>query len=101
MRRFLVLGAVFIVAAMAWLLLDADPDGRRELVDRITNAFSSPEEEPPAPNWGDVATKVGEFTEEERALREALNPAFGASLPAEESPPAVEDEPAVVEEAAP
>ena len=84
MRRFVVLTVLFSVATMAWLLLDADPEGRRDLVDRITNAFTDEEVAPP-PNWGDVATKVGEFTEEERALREALNPPLGAAAP---TPPA-------------
>lgn len=89
MKRFLVLAVVFIVAASAWLILDADPDGRQELVDRITNAFGGEEEaEPVAPNWGDVATKVGEFAEEERALREVLNPAFGGETPEGDVPPA-------------
>ena len=83
MRRFWVLTVVIGVGVVGWLLLDADPEGRQELVDRITNAFSGGEETPP-PNWGDVATKVGEFTEEERGLREVLNPAFGGdSAPAE------------------
>jgi hypothetical protein len=82
MRRFLVLAVAFTIGAVAWILLDADPEGRQELVDRIANAFNGTEEAPP-PNWGDVATKVGEFTDEERALREALNPALaGAPQPA-------------------
>ena len=76
MRRFWVLTIVIGVGVIAWLLLDADPEGRQELADRIANAFGATEEAPP-PNWGDVATKVGEFTEEERQLRETLNPAFG------------------------
>lgn len=83
MRRYVILTAAFVVAATAWVLLDADPDGRQELVDRITNAFSTPEEDPAPPNWGDVATKVGEFTEEERQLREVLNPALGEEVPAD------------------
>jgi hypothetical protein len=83
MRRYVVLTGVFVVAAAAWLLLDADPDGRQELVDRITSAFSAQEEESAPPNWGDVATKVGEFTEEERQLREVLNPALGDGLSVE------------------
>ena len=88
MRRYLVLGAVFVVAVMGWLILDADPEGRQDLVDRISNAFSDPDEAPAAPNWGDVATKVGEFTEEERSLRDVLDPAFGEEIPADEIPSA-------------
>lgn len=79
MRRGIVFGTLIAVGALGWVLLDADPDGRQELVDRITNAFTDDPEEPALPpNWGDVATKVGEFAEEERTLREALNPAIGA-----------------------
>lgn len=82
MRRFLILGSVSVVAIVGWLLLDADPEGRQELVDRIGDAFGgdAEEAEPATPNWGDVATKVGEFAEEERALRSVLNPAFGGEI---------------------
>jgi len=78
MRRFLVIGAVTTVVLVGWLLLDADPDGRQDLVDRIADAFGDggEAEETAPPNWGDVATKVGEFTEEERALRSVLEPAL-------------------------
>ena len=78
MRRGIVFGTLIAVGALGWVLLDADPDGRQELVDRITNAFTDEREPPLPPNWGDVATKVGEFAEEERTLREALNPSIGA-----------------------
>jgi hypothetical protein len=77
MRRFWILAVLIGVGAIGWLLLDADPEGRRALFDRLADAFGGGEEAA-APNWGDVATKVGEFTAEERALREALNPALGA-----------------------
>jgi len=80
-RRFWLLTMVFAVGAVGWLLLDADPEGRQDLVDRITNAFSG--EAAPPPNWGDVATKVGEFTEEERELRAVLNPALTGEPSAE------------------
>ena len=86
MRRFFVLAIVFAVGAAAWLLLDADPDGRQALVDRLADAVGMGEEETPPPNWGDVATKVGEFTEADRELREVLNPALAGA--AEETPPA-------------
>ncbi len=76
MRRFWLLAVVIGLGAVGWLLLDADPEGRQALLDRLANAFGGAEETA-RPNWGDVATKVGEFTEEERALREALNPALG------------------------
>ena len=87
MRRFALLTLVFGIGAVGWLLLDADPEGRQELVDRITNAFSGGDETAP-PNWGDVATKVGEFADEERELREILDPALGAESPA--TPPGAE-----------
>lgn len=74
MRRAVVLGLVLAVGGLAWLILDADPEGRQQLWNEVTGLFDG--EEDRAPNWGDVATKVGEFTEEERALREALNPAI-------------------------
>ncbi len=80
MRRFLVLAVTFTIGAVAWIILDADPEGRQALFDRIAHAFNGTEEAP-APNWGDVATKVGEFTDEERALRAVLNPAIDEAAP--------------------
>lgn len=58
--------AVILVAAVIlgiWWIVE---DGR--LRDRIAEATA----EPPRANWGDVAGKVGEFAEEERALRETI-----------------------------
>jgi hypothetical protein len=75
-RRFWLPAVVIGIGAVGWLLLDADPEGRQALFDRLADAFGGAEETTP-PNWGDVATKVGEFTEEERALRAVLNPALG------------------------
>ena len=74
MRRAVVLALLIAVGGLAWLILDADPEGREQLWNEVTGLFDG--EEDRAPNWGDVATKVGEFTNEERALREALNPAI-------------------------
>jgi hypothetical protein len=74
MRRAVVFGLLIVAGALAWLILDADPEGREQLWNEVTGIFGA--EEDRAPNWGDVATKVGEFTEEERALRQALNPAI-------------------------
>ena len=81
MRRAIILTVVFAVGAVARIILDADPQGRQELLDRIAHAFNGTEEAP-SPNWGDVATKVGEFTDEERALRAVLNPAIDETAPA-------------------
>jgi hypothetical protein len=75
MRRAVVFGLLIAVGGLAWLILDADPEGREQLWNEVTGIFNGGAEER-APNWGDVATKVGEFTGEERALREALNPAI-------------------------
>jgi hypothetical protein len=77
MRRFIIFTGIFAIGATGWILLDADPGGRQELVDRIANAFGADTAEPPPPNWGDVATAVGEFTDADRELREVLNPALG------------------------
>ena len=76
MRRFLILSGVIAVGAVGWILLDADPGGRQVLVDRIANAFGTDNGEAPPPNWGDVATAVGEFTDADRELRGVLNPAL-------------------------
>lgn len=70
-RRGLLLGAVFVIGAAGWIILDADPQGREDLWNRVTGLFDG--EDRPAANWGDVAAKVGEFAEEERALHERLN----------------------------
>jgi hypothetical protein len=85
MRRAVVLALLLAVGGLAWLILDADPEGRQQLWNEVTNLFDG--EEDRAPNWGDVATKVGEFTNEERALREALNPAI--TMEPEPVPPPV------------
>ncbi len=75
MRRAVVFAIVISVGVVAWLLLDADPEGRAELWARITGVFTGGEAtEPEPPNWGDVANKAGEFAEGNRALREVLNP---------------------------
>lgn len=87
-RRAIVLGVAFAVGAVGWIILDADPEGRQALVDRLANAFGGGPEETAPPNWGDVATKVGEFTEADRELREVLNPALaGGGEAASGSPP--------------
>jgi hypothetical protein len=86
MRRAIAFGVVIVVGVLAWLILDADPEGRQQLWNEVTGIFNGGEEQR-APNWGDVATKVGEFTNEERALREALNPAIG--IEPEAAPPPV------------
>jgi hypothetical protein len=75
MRR---IAAVVLVAAVILGIWWVVEDGR--LSDRIAEATA----EPPRANWGDVAGKVGEFAEEERALRETigvLQPATNGSEP--------------------
>lgn len=63
MRRSVAVVLVAAVILGIWWIVE---DGR--LRDRIAEATA----EPPRANWGDVAGKVGEFAEEERALRETI-----------------------------
>lgn len=73
-RRSLVLAGAFAVGAVAWLIIDADSSTRDDVAgvwNRFT-AFLGGEDDPP--NWGDVAERVGTFADEERELREALDP---------------------------
>ncbi len=58
--------AVILVAAVILGIWWVVEDGR--LRERIAEATA----EPPGANWGDVAGKVGEFADEERALRETI-----------------------------
>lgn len=87
-KRTVALVAVFAIGGLGWVLLDADPDGRQALADRLANVFGAGPEETAPPNWGDVATKVGEFAEADRELRDVLNPALEAgaepALPTDE-----------------
>lgn len=63
MRRIVAVVLAATVILGIWWVAE---DGR--LSDRIAEATR----EPPGANWGDVAGKVGEFAEEERALRESI-----------------------------
>jgi hypothetical protein len=58
MRRAIVITVILGLGIVGWVILDADPDGRAELWDEVTGWFGGNDE--PAPNWGDVAVKVGE-----------------------------------------
>lgn len=74
--RIIILGAALVVGAAAFVILDADRSGTEDLWSRVTAVFRGNAEPAAEPNWGDVATRIGEFTDEERALREVLNPAI-------------------------
>jgi len=106
--RTIVVGAVVVVAIGAFVLLDADREGREELWNRVTTAFGGEREPAAVPNWGDVADRIGQFTDEERALRQVLNPAVPVEGPQPEAQavtpavdaPATGDTPAAPAEAA-
>jgi hypothetical protein len=94
-RRTIVVGSLVVVAVGGFVLLDADREGREELWNRVTTAFGGEPEPEAVPNWGDVAERIGQFTDEERALREVLTPAGPGEVPqletpAPATPPAVE-----------
>ncbi|MGV8839457.1 MAG: hypothetical protein ACWA6X_04035 [Bauldia sp.] len=91
--RALVVTGLVVVAVGAYVLLDADPDGRAELWNRVTTAFGAEQEPEAVPNWGDVAERIGQFTDEERALREVLAPAVPTETPPAEVQPAAEAAP--------
>ncbi|MCW5695158.1 MAG: hypothetical protein KIS96_00340 [Bauldia sp.] len=105
MRRTIGLSLLIVVVIGGWLIIDADSRARDEIArvwNDLTAFLSGGERE--VPNWGDVAAKVGEFADEERALREVLDPALVRAEPAvEEKPtPEVENEAEPeVEEASP
>ena len=87
-RRTIVVGALVVVAIGGFVLLDADREGREELWNRVTTAFGGEQEPEAVPNWGDVAERIGQFTDEERALREGLTPAVPVEGPQPETPAA-------------
>jgi hypothetical protein len=69
LRRIVIVGLVAVAATGAWWLAE-DGNLRRhlsqfgsEILERASGA--------PAPSWGDVADKVGEFAVEERDLKRA------------------------------
>ncbi|MCC6734718.1 MAG: hypothetical protein IT534_01160 [Bauldia sp.] len=84
--RALVVTGLVVVAVGTYVLLDADPEGRAELWNRVTTAFGAEQEPEAVPNWGDVAERIGQFTDEERALREVLTPAAPPETPPAEAP---------------
>ncbi|MCW5717044.1 MAG: hypothetical protein KIS68_04335 [Bauldia sp.] len=84
--RTVVVGALVVVAVGGFVLLDADREGREELWNRVTTAFGGQQEPETVPNWGDVAERIGQFTDEERALREVLAPAVVTDGPTPETP---------------
>ena len=70
MRRIVIVGLVAVAATGAWWLAE-DGNLRRhlsqfgtEIIDRARGR--------PAPSWGDVANKVGEFASEERDLKRVV-----------------------------
>jgi hypothetical protein len=88
--RMIVVSALVVVAVGTYVILDADPEGRADLWNRVTTAFGGEQEPAVVPNWGDVAQRIGQFTDEERALREVLTPTVAADVPTPETPAPVE-----------
>lgn len=82
MRRTLFLGVLIVVVVGGWLFIDADSRARDDIA-RIWDDFTTfiTGGEDAVPNWGDVAAKVGDFADEERALREVLDPALAEAEP--------------------
>lgn len=76
MRRFWVIAALAV--AIVGLLLLAEDGGLK----RLSTLGGIGER--PQPSWGDVAGKVGEFSQEERDLQTAIE---AASPPAETEQP--------------
>lgn len=70
MQRLLLAGAVAVATLGMWWLMGAGGlEGRLAgLGDRIAEQIGDGQ----APNWGDVADKVGEFAREERGLKETV-----------------------------
>jgi hypothetical protein len=93
MRRTLGIGILLVVVIGGWLIIDADSRARDEIAriwDDFTTFLSGGDDA--VPNWGDVASKVGEFADEERALREVLDPALAGAEPDAEEKLAPDDE---------
>jgi hypothetical protein len=70
MRRLVVVGLVAVAATGAWWLAE-DGDLRRNLSQFGTEILDRARGRP-APSWGDVADKVGEFASEERDLKRTV-----------------------------
>lgn len=91
MRKILVFVAA-IAAVAAWLSFDRESAARQQLSrlwSGVQSMFAGEPEKPETFNWGDVAEKVGEFTREERGLREVLRPGGERETP-EATPASVE-----------
>lgn len=68
--RFVV---VFFAIAGLWLVVNGYWDGRRGL-DEVGHYLGFDRVADDAPNWGDVAAKIGELAEERGVLREGFEP---------------------------
>jgi hypothetical protein len=68
----------FFVAAGLWLVVSGYWDGRKGL-DDVGSFFGFGEVDPNAPNWGDVAAKIGELAAERDGLQEGLAEEEGRS----------------------
>jgi hypothetical protein len=69
-RRLIIVAVVAVAATGAWWLAE-DGNLRRHL-SHFGNEVLMRAGGGPPPSWGDVATKVGEFAEEERDLKRVV-----------------------------
>ena len=80
MRRLVIVAAVAVVATGAWWL--AEDGNLRRHVSQFGSEVLARASGGPAPSWGDVAAKVGEFADEERDLKRAVGGQVAPDPPA-------------------
>lgn len=85
MRRILLVAIVAIGVAGAWWL--AEDGGLQHRLGEIGDDVMEKVSGKPAPSWGDVADRVGDFAKEEGALKKTVGN-LGGGLPEDGGDPA-------------
>lgn len=98
MRRLIVVVGLAAIVIGGWWLAEDGKLGKR-LSDFSGDVLDSARGGP-APSWGDVADRVGEFAEEERGLKQTVGRLdHGSGVPGSEDPSAAPDPPEALEPA--
>jgi hypothetical protein len=84
-RRLIIVAVVAVAATGAWWLAE-DGNLRRNL-SQLGSEMLMRAGVGPAPSWGDVAAKVGEFAEEERDLKRVVGGSVAPDPPAADPAP--------------
>ncbi|MCB1496499.1 MAG: hypothetical protein KDJ86_11980 [Bauldia sp.] len=85
MRRILIVAIVAVGVAGVWWL--AEDGGLQHRLGEIGGDVMEQVSGKPAPSWGDVADRVGDFAREESELKKTVG-GLGGGLPADGGDPA-------------